>query len=75
MASKKVEPEKIAYSGLVFTPENLDEAFERAKSVLTQGQDNEYKINNLYVSDALMALQMIQNTLSQKYNVFSKVDK
>ena len=67
--------ESIPYSGLVAHRDNLDEAFENAKSMLTQGANDKYKLQNVYVSDVLVALQMIQNTLSKKYDVYRKVDQ
>ena len=67
--------ESIPYSGLVAYHDNLDEAFENAKSMLTQGANNKYKLQNVYVSDVLVALQMIQNTLSKKYEVYRKVEQ
>ena len=70
MARKKAI--EIPTSGLVFTPETIDDAFSRAKSLLTQSHTKKHKITNLYVSDALIALQMIQNTLSEKYDIYKK---
>ena len=67
--------ESIPYSGLVATPETIDEAFGRAKSSLTQGANNQYELQNVYVSDVYVALQMIQNTLSKKYEVYRKVEQ
>ena len=67
--------ESIPYSGLVAHRDNLDEAFENAKSMLTQSADNRYELQNVYVSDVLIALQMIQNTLSKKYDVYRKVEQ
>jgi len=67
--------ESIPYSGLVAHRDNLDEAFENAKSMLTQSANNKYELQNVYVSDVLVALQMIQNTLSKKYEVYRKVEQ
>ncbi len=67
--------ESIPYSGLVAHRDNLDEAFENAKSMLTQSANNKYELQNVYVSDVLVALQMIQNTLSKKYDVYRKVEQ
>ncbi len=72
---KDKHPESIPYSGLVATPETLDEAFDRAKSSLIQGANDKYELQNVYVSDVLIALQMIQNTLSKKYDVYRKVEQ
>ena len=69
---KDKHPESIPYSGLVATPETLDEAFNRAKSSLIQGANDKYELQNVYVSDVLIALQMIQNTLSKKYYVLDR---
>ena len=68
-------PESIPYSGLVATPETLDEAFDRAKSSLIQGANDKYELQNVYVSDVLIALQMIQNTLSKKYYVLPAIEQ
>ena len=68
-------PESIPYSGLVATPETIDEAFDRAKSSLIQGANRKYKLQNVYVSDVLIALQMIQNTLSKKYYVLPAIEQ
>ena len=67
--------ESIPYSGLVAHRDNLDEAFDNAKSLLTQSANNKYELQNVYVSDVLIALQMIQNTLSKKYDVYRKVEQ
>jgi hypothetical protein len=71
---KGKKPVSIPLSGLVATPDTLDEALNNAKSLLTQGSSLKYKLQNVYVSDVLIALQMIQNTLSKNYEVY-KVDK
>tara|TARA_X000001388_G_scaffold18730_1_gene12119 strand:+ start:953 stop:1183 length:231 start_codon:yes stop_codon:yes gene_type:complete len=68
-------PESIPYSGLVATPETLDEAFDRAKSSLIQGANDKYELQNVHVSDVLIALQMIQNTLSKKYYVLPAIEQ
>ena len=67
--------ESIPYSGLVAHRDSLDEAFKDAKSLLTQSANNEYELQNVYVSDVLTALQLIQNTLSKQYEVYRKVDQ
>ncbi len=67
--------EAIPYSGLVAHRDSLDEAFEYAKSILTQSANNKYELQNVYVKDVLIALQMIQNTLSKQYEVYRKVDQ
>ena len=67
--------ESIPYSGLVAHRDSLDEAFKDAKSLLTQSANNEYELQNVYVSDVLTALQLIQNTLSKQYDVYRKVDQ
>jgi hypothetical protein len=72
---KDKNPESIPYSGLVATPETIEEALLKAKSLLTQSANNEYELQNVYVSDVLIALQMIQNTLSKKYYLLPVVDQ
>jgi len=67
--------ESIPYAGLVAHRDNLDEAFENAKSMLTQSANNKYELQNVYVSDVLIALQLIQNTLSKKYDVYRKIEQ
>ena len=67
--------ESIPYSGLVAHRDNLDEAFQDAKSLLTQSASNKYELQKVYVSDVLIALQMIQNTLSKKYDVYRRVNQ
>ena len=67
--------ESIPYSGLVAHRDSLVEAFKDAKSLLTQSANNEYELQNVYVSDVLTALQLIQNTLSKQYDVYRKVDQ
>jgi len=67
--------ESIPYAGLVAHRDTLDEAFENAKSLLTQSANNKYELQNVYVSDVLVALQLIQNTLSKKYDVYRKVEQ
>ena len=67
---KGKQPVSIPLSGLVATPDTLDEALDKAKSLLTQGASRKYKLQNVYVSDVLIALQMIQNTLSKNYEVY-----
>ena len=71
---KGKKPVSIQQSGVVATPDTLDEAWDKSKSLLTQGASRKYKLQNVYVSDVLIALQMIQNTLSKNYEVY-KVDK
>tara|TARA_R100000781_G_C3986921_1_gene95536 strand:+ start:58 stop:288 length:231 start_codon:yes stop_codon:yes gene_type:complete len=65
--------ESIPYSGLVAYRETLDEAFKNARSMLTQGANNKDELQSLYVKDVLIALQVIQNTLHKKYEVYRKV--
>ena len=72
---KDKTPESIHYSGLVATPETIDEAFDRAKSSLIQGANHKHELQNVYVSDVLIALQMIQNTISKKYYLLPVVDQ
>ena len=72
---KDKNPESIPYSGLVATPETIEEALLKAKSLLTQSANNEYELQNVYVSDVLIALQMIQNTLSKKYYLLPAIDQ
>ena len=72
---KDKNPESIPYSGLVATPETIEEALLKAKSLLTQSANNKYELQNVYVSDVLIALQMIQNTLSKKYYLLPVVDQ
>ena len=72
---KDKNPESIPYSGLVATPETIEEALLQAKSLLTQSANNKYELQNVYVSDVLIALQMIQNTLSKKYYLLPVVDQ
>mgnify|MGYP003110827680 FL=1 len=72
---KDKNPESIPYSGLVATPETIEEALLKAKSLLTQSANNEYELQNVYVSDVLIALQMIQNTLSKKYYLLPVIDQ
>ena len=72
---KGKQPVSIPLSGLVATPETLDEALKRAHSLLTQGASRKHKLQNVYVSDVLIALQMIQNTLSKNYEVYEVENK
>ena len=67
---KGKKPVSIPQSGLVATPDTLDEALNNAKSLLTQGASRKHKLQNVYVNDVLIALQMIQNTLSKNYEVY-----
>jgi hypothetical protein len=72
---KGKKPVSIPLSGLVATPDTLEEALKRSLSLLTRGASRKHKLQNVYVSDVKIALQMIQNTLSKNYEVYKVENK
>ena len=73
MSLKKIS---IPSSGLVATPDTIDQAFDRAKQLLTGSAHHKtQRLQRVFTVDVLTALQMIQNTLSENYEVFSKDGK